>query len=67
VAGADSFLPPSPRSSLPGRNTIQPAIPHSIPGGNALPPQLIEDMMMMNLQKYENMENGRGAKVDIRG
>jgi hypothetical protein len=67
VAGADSFPSPSPRSSLPGRSAIQPAIPHSIPGGNALPPQLIEDMMMMNLQKYQNMDNSRGAKVDIRG
>lgn len=42
----------------------------SSPSGNPIPAQLIQDMMMMNMQKYQNdMKNGtlRGNSLDVNG
>ena len=42
----------------------------STPSGNPIPAQLIQDMMMMNMQKYQNdMQNGRlrGGSLDVNG
>ncbi|MDX1921593.1 MAG: hypothetical protein SFW65_00500 [Alphaproteobacteria bacterium] len=38
-------------------------------GGNPIPAQLIQDMMLMNMQKYQDMKGGtsRGASLDING
>lgn len=42
-------------------------------GGNPIPAQLIQDMMMLNMQKYQDMKGGarntyeRGSSLDING
>lgn len=39
------------------------------PSGNQIPAQLIQDMMLMNMQKYQDMKGGasRGSSLDING
>ena len=42
----------------------------STPSGNPIPAQLIQDMMLMNMQKYQNdIKNGtmRGSSLDVNG
>jgi hypothetical protein len=68
LAAAPNFS--SPNSLSPGfsPDALPPITPPK--AGNQLPPQLIEDMMLMNMQKYQNgLKNGsmRGASVDVEG
>jgi hypothetical protein len=66
---------PSPGLSAPGFMPSASAYPPSAAtGGNPIPAQLIQDMMMLNMQKYQdglkngNLPNGhRGSSVDIEG
>ncbi len=66
--GDDDILPtrlPSPGLSAPlDINDL------STPSGNPIPAQLIQDMMLMNMQKYQNdLKNGtmRGSSLDVNG
>ncbi|NDE90966.1 MAG: hypothetical protein EB059_07510 [Alphaproteobacteria bacterium] len=55
---------------LPNMKLSPPGLDLQTPAGNALPAQLIQDMMMINMQKYQDgLKNGalRGHSVDVQG
>ncbi len=60
-----------PATNLPSPGLSAPLTMDAMtPSGNAIPAELIQDMMLMNMQKYQNdLQNGtlRGSGVDIKG
>lgn len=71
ILGLDADSAATELASVEGGANLSPSsIPPSFHGRNPLPPQLIEDMMLMNMQKYQDSLKSaptRGSQIDIGG